>query len=212
MEHSAIDIRTAGELIKCIQGNGLKALVRLPKNEEVVIKQVLDAGADGLVIPMVKSLEEFKKSVEWSHYPPKGKRGVGLSRAQGYGNSFEGYKKWLTNDLTLIAQIEHIESVNNLQEILTHPDLDGIIIGPYDLSGSMGKPGRYNDTDVISVINKIEDLCRESNVLLGTHIIEPNSDLVIEKRNKGYDLIAFSIDFLFLGEIARNEMQKVKAS
>ncbi|MBU3714070.1 MAG: 2,4-dihydroxyhept-2-ene-1,7-dioic acid aldolase, partial [Ferruginibacter sp.] len=143
IEHAAISIETVMNLIGHIQGNGMQALVRVSKNEEVVIKRVLDAGADGVIVPMIKNKEEAIEAVNYVKYPPLGKRGVGLNRAQKYGTAFNTYQEWVKNEAVLIAQIEHIEAVNNLEEIYAVPDIDGIIVGPYDLSASMGYPGEY---------------------------------------------------------------------
>ncbi|MGB1097477.1 MAG: 50S ribosomal protein L9, partial [Acholeplasmataceae bacterium] len=101
----------AMNLIGHIQGNGMKALVRVSKNEEVIIKRVLDAGADGVIVPMIRNKEEAEQAVNFVKYPPVGKRGVGLNRAQKYGTSFNEYKKWVEEESVIIAQIEHIDAV-----------------------------------------------------------------------------------------------------
>jgi len=210
MEHSAIELTEAQNLIAHIQANGMEALVRVGKNEEVIIKRVLDAGANGVIVPMVNSIKDAKRAVEYVKYPPLGKRGVGLARAQKYGIGFEEYKRKLNDEIVVIAQVEHIDSVNNLEGILSVDGIDGIIIGPYDLSGSMGKPGQFNDADVKQAINKVEEICKRLNRPLGFHVIQPNN---IELRNKiedGYTFLAFSLDFLFLGEKARLEMNEIK--
>ena len=209
LEHSAISISEAQNLIAHIQANKMQALVRVSKNEEVVIKRVLDAGADGIIVPMIKNGKEAKMAVEFTKYPPLGKRGVGLARAQQYGIGFDEYKNRI-NDLVIIAQIEHIDAVENLEEILSVQGIDGIIIGPYDLSGSMDKPGQFNDPDVKSAIKRVEEVCKKMNKPLGYHIIQPDGDELKEKIGLGYSFLAFSLDFLFLGEKAREEMKKVK--
>ena len=208
MEHSVIDLTVAQSLIGHIQANGMEALVRVSKNEEVVIKRVLDAGANGIIVTMINSAEDAKRAVEYSKYPPHGKRGVGLARAQNYGVGFDNYKNNI-NDLVVIAQIEHIDAVRNLEEILAIDGIDGIIIGPYDLSGSMNKPGQFEDQDVIMAIKDVENICIKNNKPLGFHVIQPNIEEIQDKISKGYSFIAFSLDFLFLGNKAREEMLKL---
>jgi 2-dehydro-3-deoxyglucarate aldolase len=115
MEHSSMDLEMAKLLILTIQSKGMKALVRVPKNEEVIIKRVLDSGADGIIVPMIKTKEEAIEAVEYAKYPPTGKRGVGLYRAQNYGTGLEKYKKWVDEEIVVIAQIEHIEAVHNIR-------------------------------------------------------------------------------------------------
>lgn len=210
IEHAAIDFATVQNLITVAQGKGMKALVRVSKNEEVVIKRVLDAGADGVIVPMVKSGAEAAEAVSYVKYPPIGKRGVGLSRAQNYGIGFEDYKKHVEEEIVVIAQVEHIEAVHNLKDIITTPGIDGIIVGPYDLSGSMGKPGAYNDDDVKEALEKVKKVCIEHNFPLGFHVIESDSSKLQVKIDEGYTFLAFSLDFFFLGDTARNEMNKLK--
>lgn len=207
LEHAAIDVSDAMNLIGHIQGNGMEALVRVSKNEEVVIKRMMDAGAQGVIVPMVNSKEEAERAVSYVRYPNDGKRGVGLSRAQHYGLHFQEYRQWLEQHSVIIVQIEHIEAVNNLNDILDVSGIDGIIVGPYDLSASMGKPGMFNDPEVIEALLRIEHLCKERNMNLGFHLISPDVVQLQEKIDRGYNFLAFSIDFLFLGEKIREQMK-----
>jgi 2-dehydro-3-deoxyglucarate aldolase len=211
MEHSVIDYYEAQKLIATIQAKGLKAFVRVGENNTRIIKRVLDAGADGIIVPMVNSKEDAMKAINSVKYPPIGKRGVGLARAQGYGFDFENYKNNKAENIKLIVQIEHVDAVNNLEDILSLEDIDGTFIGPYDLSGSMGKPGRYNDIDVKAVIKKYEITAKKYNKLIGYHVIEPDYKLVEEKIKSGYNFIAFSLDTLFLGTIARYQLKKINS-
>src|SRR3990167_1006889 len=137
LEHSAITIREAEELIRVISLCGVVPVVRLTANNPEQIKRVLDAGAYGIIVPMINTREDAEKAIKAAYYPPKGTRGVGLARAQGYGVHFSEYKSWLeTTGCIVIAQIEHIDGVERVDEILSLPDIDGYIIGPYDLSAS----------------------------------------------------------------------------
>lgn len=210
LEHTAIDYNEAQVLIGFIQARGMAALVRVSKNEEVVIKRVLDAGADGIIVPMTCTAEDAAQAVAYAKYPPVGKRGVGLNRAQRYGFSFDEYKTWVNDHQVVIAQIEHIDGVNNLEAIVDTPGIDGTFIGPYDLSGSLGIPGQYNEPIVIEALKKFEATCKAKNITMGYHVIEPHIDLVKAKQADGYNLIAFSTDFLFMGRTAHAEMQKLK--
>jgi len=210
IEHAAIGIEGVINMIGHIQGNGMQALVRVSKNEEVVIKRVLDAGADGIIVPMIKNREEAIEAVSYVKYPPMGKRGVGLNRAQKYGTAFTSYQEWVKNEVVVIAQIEHIEAVNNLEDILSVPGIDGIIVGPYDLSASMGYPGEYDREDVQQALNRIDEITKRLKKPLGFHVIDSNHTKVLEKINKGYSFLAFSIDFFFIGDKAREEMKLLK--
>jgi 2-dehydro-3-deoxyglucarate aldolase len=210
MEHSVTDYSEAQMLIATIQSKGIKAYVRVGENNNRIIKRVLDAGADGIIVPMVNSKEEAINAINSVKYPPVGKRGVGLARAQNYGFGFNNYKDNIADDIKLIVQIEHIDAINNLNDILSLDEIDGTFIGPYDLSGSMGKPGRYNDLDVKSVLENYENVVKKHDKLVGYHVIEPDYKLVEEKIKSGYNFIAFSLDTLFLGTIIRNQIKKIK--
>lgn len=209
MEHSVIDYFEAQQIIATIQAKGLEAYVRVGENNVRIIKRVLDAGADGIIVPMVNTKEEAVKAIDAVKYPPVGKRGVGLARAQKYGFGFEDYKNNKADNIKLIVQIEHIEAVRNLEEILSLEGIDGTFIGPYDLSGSMGKPGKYEDDDVKEVLNCYENIVKKYDKLIGFHVIQPDYRLVLEKIEKGYNFIAFSLDTVFLGTITREQAGKV---
>jgi 2-dehydro-3-deoxyglucarate aldolase len=210
MEHSVTDYYEAQQLIATIQSKGIKAFVRVGENNNRIIKRVLDAGADGIIVPMVNTKEEAQNAIDSVKYPPIGKRGVGLARAQKYGFGFEDYKDKEANDIKLIVQIEHVDAVNNLTEILSLDEIDGTFIGPYDLSGSMGKPGKYDDDDVKEVLQRYEYIAKKYSKFIGFHVIQPDYQLVLDKVKKGYNFIAFSLDTLFLGSIARNQMNELK--
>lgn len=210
MEHSVTDYFEAQQLISTIHGKGLEAFVRVGENNQRIIKRVLDAGADGIIVPSVDSKQEAVQAVESVKYPPKGKRGVGLARAQKYGFGFEEYRDGKAKEITLIAQIEHINAINELEEILTVDGIDGTFIGPYDLSGSVGKPGQYDEPDVKEALVKYEKIASKHDKFMGYHVIKPDASLVKEKQEKGYNFIAFSLDTLFLGTIAREQMKLLK--
>jgi len=212
MEHTSIDLASAQMLITTIQANGMKALVRVSKNEEVIIKKVLDMGADGIIVPMVKNEAQAKEAVSYAKYPPNGKRGVGLYRAQGYGTTFAEYKKWVDEEIVIIAQIEHIEAVNNIEEIINTNGIDGTIVGPYDLSASMGYSGEFNREDVKEAIKKVEIACKKSNKPYGFHVIESDPAKLQQRIDEGCTFLAYSLDFFFLGDSARDGMKKIKES
>jgi 2-dehydro-3-deoxyglucarate aldolase len=212
MEHTATDINTAKNLIATIKAKGMQPLVRVGANDELLIKRVLDSGAEGIIVPMIKNKEEAKQAVDFVKYPPYGKRGVGLYRAQNYGTSFPEYKDWNQKNSVVIAQIEHFEAVKNIDEILLTEGIDGIMVGPYDLSASMGYPGDYHRDDVKEALEKVREACLRLNKPFGFHVIESDSDALKQRIDQGCTFLAFSIDFFFLGDKAREEMKKLKSN
>lgn len=206
LEHSVITIREAEELIRIIDLKGKTPLVRLTSNDPNQIKRVMDAGAHGIIVPMVNSREQAEAAVRSVKYPPIGARGVGLARAQKYGAGFDDYLRWLEEESVVIAQIEHIDAINNLESILTTEGIDGSIIGPYDLSASMGKPGRFEDPDVKAAIVRYEEISRKINKPLGYHVVSSDCELVKMRIEKGYSFVAFNADYLFLGNVCREQL------
>ena len=195
LEHSAITIREAEELIRIIDLSGSTPLVRLTSNNVDQIKRVMDSGAHGVIVPMVNSVLDAEKAVSAVYYPPRGSRGVGLARAQGYGETFNHYIEWLNENAVVIVQIEHIDAVSNLKDIISVNGIDGFIIGPYDLSASMGIPGQFDNSKFIDVIKNINEITSSTSLARGVHIIEPDTEKLIQCINENYSFIAYSFFF-----------------
>jgi len=210
MEHTSIDYAMAQVLISTIQNYKKPALVRVSKNEEVCIKKVLDSGADGVVIPMINDIQDAKQAIDYVYYPPVGKRGVGLYRAQGYGQNFAEYKSKAQGELVIIVQIEHYKGVENLEEIISLDHIDGIIIGPYDLSGSLGIPGDFMDKTFLSYIERVENICKKYNFPLGYHQVNPDYHQLQNKIDQGYRFLGFGTDFLFMSKKIEHELSNIK--
>ena len=210
LEHSTISIENAGELIRIIELSEVNSLVRLTSNDANQIKRVLDAGAHGIVVPMVNSVEEAKQAVSATRYAPKGIRGVGLSRAQKYGTSFNDYLNWQYNNIIVIAQIEHIDAFDNLEDIISTDGIDGIIIGPYDLSCSMGIPGDFDQPKFKKVMDQILVTCQSFNFPCGIHVVEPDLTMFSKIINDGYRFIAYSVDIRLLDSAARAGIQELR--
>ena len=210
LEHTSTDYKEAQLLIMAIQSKGLKAFVRVGGNDPLIIKRVLDAGADGIIVPSVNSALEAKNAVEAVRYPPLGKRGVGLARAQDYGFGFDSYRDHKTKEIKLIVQIEHISAIKELDAIIQTEGVDGTFIGPYDLSGSLGKPGQWDEPEVRDALKIYEVTARKYNKWMGFHVVQPDYNLVIEKISLGYNFIAFGFDAMFLGTMIRNQLKMIK--
>lgn len=209
-EHTSIDLKSTENLIRTIQANNMKALVRVSKNEEVIIKKVLDMGADGIIVPMICSKEDSLRAADYAKYPPKGIRGVGQYRSTWYGKKFKEYKKWVDEELIIIAQIEHIDAVNNLDEILQTEVMDAILIGPYDLSSSLNCAGEFERNDVKDAIKKIINKCKEYNIPSGFHVVDTKSEELLLKIKQGCTFLAYGIDHFFLRDAAVNGMDKIR--
>jgi 2-dehydro-3-deoxyglucarate aldolase len=198
LEHSVITIGEAEVLLRTIGSAGVAPLVRLTSNDADQIKRVMDAGATGIVVPMVKSRQDSEAAVAAVYYPPRGTRGVGLARAQGYGASFEDYRAWLEEEAVVIVQIEHIAAVNDIEAILSVDGVDGFIIGPYDLSASLGVPGQFSHPDVVSALERVEREARRLGKPGGFHVVESDPEALARHVRNGYRFLGYSLDIRLL--------------
>jgi len=209
LEHSVITIREAEELIRIIDLSGVTPLVRLTTNSPDQIKRVMDAGSHGIIVPMVNSADDAESAISAVRYPPDGNRGVGLARAQGYGVKFNNYFKSNQNDAVVIVQVEHIEAVNNLEEILSVDGVDGYLVGPYDLSCSLGIPGEFDHPEFIETVGKINSVANRLNISGGTHIVEPDVSQLKNKIEEGQKIIAYSVDIRILDHTVRDGLRSI---
>jgi len=205
MEHSAITLSECQDLVRLIEAKDCVPLVRVSENNTNLIKRVLDTGAWGIIVPMVNSKDDALKALSATHYPPKGTRGVGLARAQNYGFDFDSYKEWLEKEVVVIAQIEHINAVDNIKDIL-QTDIDGIIVGPYDISASLHAPGEFCTFEFKSILRKIVAITQKFNKSLGMHIIPPYASEL--KKYPEYNFLALSLDTLFIGKKIEDELNE----
>lgn len=198
LEHSSISLSQAQNIIRIIKLYKITPYVRIPSIDENIIKRVLDMGAEGIIVPNVQSLNDVNNAYALMKYPNKGKRGIGLARAQEYGNKFHEYFNWQKNNLKLIIQIENINAVSQLDKIFTSKKIHSFIIGPYDLSGSMGIPGDFGNQKFKNIIKKIMKLAEKYQVRKGIHVIEPNIKELKKYIKLNYDFIGYSLDIRFL--------------
>ena len=210
LEHSVITISEAADLIRVIDLTGVAPLVRLTSNNPDQIKRVMDAGAHGIVVPMVKSAKEAEIAVAATRYEPLGNRGVGLARAQGYGPNFQEYLGWQKNSPIVIVQIEHIDSIKNIDSILNVDGVDGLIIGPYDLSASMGIPGQFDNDEFVKVVDQIKKSALRKKCVIGTHIVESDFDLLKKAISDGFNFIAYSVDIRILDSAIRSAINEYR--
>lgn len=210
MEHSAITLHQAQQLIQVIELAGCVPLVRVGANDANLIKRVMDTGSHGVIVPMVNSKEDAERAVGSVKYPPRGFRGVGLARAQSYGADFEGYRRWNEAESIVIVQVEHIKAVENLEAILTVDGVDGFIIGPYDLSASLGVSGQFDHPDVLAALKEVQNTARRVDAVAGYHVVPPEPAQVHEKVREGYRFLAYSLDILFLGNSCRSGLRAIR--
>ena len=197
-------------IIQILDGQQCPAIVRLTSNHPDQIKRVMDAGASGIMVPMIKSAEDARAAVNAVYYPPEGTRGVGLARAQGYGASFQAYRQWLRDNAVVIAMIEHIQAIEDIDAILSTPGIDAYIIGPYDLSGSMGRPGELEHPDVQAAIQQILQAGIRHHKAGGVHVIEPDPAMLQQRIGQGFTFLGYSLDIRMLDSLCRNHLNIIR--
>jgi len=212
MEHSSITLHEAQQLIQAIELSGCFPFVRVGQNDPVIIKRVMDAGAHGVIVPMVNTVDDAIKAVDSVKYPPKGKRGVGLARAQGYGLKFDQYKKWLEKESIVVVQIEHIDAMNNLEAILKVDGVDASIIGPYDLSASLGHPGEFERDEVKTAIREYVGVCNKLSKPAGFHSVSADIQSVNRKIDEGFKFMGYCLDTLFIGNKIESELKGLQCT
>ncbi len=198
MEHAPISLESAQNIFSRVQAHGIPCLPRPVSHSNDIFKPLLDSGADGLVVQMVNNISELDQIVNCLKYPPIGGRTYGVNRAHDYGFSFEEYTSNWNNLSSLIVQIESKEGVENIHNILTNNAVDGVMIGPYDLSGSYGLPGQIDNPIVQKAADKVISACKEFNVSCGTQISEPDLESVEDAFKKGYTFVILGSDLFVL--------------
>ncbi|OQA03206.1 MAG: 4-hydroxy-2-oxo-heptane-1,7-dioate aldolase [Planctomycetes bacterium ADurb.Bin401] len=203
LEHGVIDLETTAELFAIIESLGKVPVARIPLNDPIWIHRVLDAGAQGLIIPMIKNALQAQSAVEESKYPPFGSRGFGYSRANGYGINFHQYIKEANNEISIILQIEHIDAINELDSILKVDGFDATFIGPLDLAGSMKTVDDLNNPTFLNALEKYRSVSAKLSKTTGMHIVRPNGQNIAKTLSEGYKMIALGLDTVFIEEKAK---------
>lgn len=154
MEHSSLGVREAQAVLQAVSGQ-VECLLRIPLNDEIWMKKALDTGAAGVIVPQVNTADEATRVVRWAKYPPRGRRSVGLARAQAYGAGLEEAIRRADEETAIVIQIETVEAVSNISSLLEVDGIDAVLIGPYDLSASMGRIGEVDHPEVQEAIRRV---------------------------------------------------------
>lgn len=198
IEHSTISQKQSQAIIAACHSKGVPCLPRVATHNQESIKRLLDSGADGIIVPTVETTEQVEKLIEWIKYPPHGKRGYGIARAQGYGHNFEEYTTKWNDASSIIIQIESISAVENIEKLLEFDEIDGAMVGPYDISGSLGIPGQINHQEVLNAGQLVVDSCKKFGKACGTQDIDPTLESVLDAINSGYTFVVLASDVFIL--------------
>ena len=198
MEHSSISIEQAGRIIAASQSEGIPCLPRPVSHSNDWIKPLLESGADGMLIQMVNTKEELEKLIQHVYYAPVGNRSYGVNRAHGYGFYFDDYVQQWNESASFIIQIESIEAVNNIEALLNYDEVDGVMIGPMDMSGSLGVPGQTNHPKVIEASRKVIEACEKYSKSCGSQVSETSVESINQLFDLGYTYAILGSDLFVL--------------
>ena len=200
VEHSAVDLVQAQSLFQAIRSGspGCVALVRLAGNVYSDTKRFLDAGANGVIAPFINTRKQAEELVCAVKYPPLGMRGVGFCRANDYGLRLKEHFATANDETFVCVQIEHVDAIANLDDILSVRGIDAVMIGPYDLSASMGITAQFAHPDMVAVTRTIFTACRQHGVAPGIHVVQPDPAEAVSRYHEGYRFIAYSLDITML--------------
>lgn len=197
MEHGPNTLTTVQQQLQVIAAYPVTTVVRVPVNDPVIIKQVLDAGAQNLIVPMVGSADEARAAVAALRYPPQGVRGVGsaLARSARWGR-VEGYVQNASQTVSLIVQIESADAVQQAAEIVGVDGVDGVLVGPADLSASMGLPGQQEHPDVVTAVHRVFEAAHAAGKTAGVNAFDPAA--ADDYLAAGADFLSASADVTIL--------------
>ncbi len=198
LEHSTIELSTAQMIIRVCHEYARPCLPRIFPDDLEQARRLLDAGADGLIAPQVSAREQIDAIVEVMRYPPVGKRGFGVAAAHEYGRRFEEYVQVANESLSLMIQVETMAGVENIESLASHPGVDAIMVGPYDLSGSLGIPGRLRDRRVVEACNTIIQACKRHGISCGMHLVYPDREEMRRHFAQGFTFLILGSDIFNL--------------
>ena len=208
MEHSTITLPQAQRIIAASQSEGVPCLPRPVSHSNDWVKPLIESGADGMLIQMVNKPEEVQSLINDIKYPPLGKRSYGVNRAQAYGFDFDTYINNWNKESIFMIQVESIEAVENIESLVAFEEVDAVMIGPLDISGSLGVPGQTSHPLVIEASKKVINACKKYGKSCGTQVADSNMKSVKDLFDLGHTFAILGSDLFVLWKWAE-EMKKL---
>jgi len=209
-EHGSGDLVGAIQIMQAMSATPAAPILRVPWNDPVELKRALDTGPEAVMIPSVNSADEARAAVAACRYPPDGIRGAayGLVRASDYGLAAQDYFETVQDRLLVICQIETVAAVDAIPEIAAVDGVDMLFIGPFDLSGNIGKLGRFDDAEVIALRERAEDAIKAAGKLLGGLAV-PNLSIA-DMAARGYDFVTAASDITLMRDAALAQLTAMR--
>jgi len=210
MEHSATDVRQARAQLQAIAGGGASAVVRLPSSDRVVAKKVLDLGAQSLMFPMIQSAQDEQRAVAATRYSPEGVRGVAVMHRANRYKTVDAYLENAARDLCVTVQIETTEAVANAAEIAAVSGVDGLFVGPGDLSASVGLIGQVTHPRVLDNVQRVLELAHAAGKSAG--VLAADEDIAQRYAALGFNFIGLGSDLAFMMRTARGAVARMRST
>jgi 2-keto-3-deoxy-L-rhamnonate aldolase RhmA len=208
MEHTTISLDEANRIITACHAEGVTCLPRPVSHTNDIIKPLLEAGADGMIVQMVETADQVRALINLNKFPPVGRRSYGVNRAHGYGFDFDQYIQNWNDTSTLIIQVESITGVDNIDALLSFDEVDGVMVGPYDISGSLGVPGQINHPLVREAAKRVVDACARYGKSCCTQVANVTPEAVEDVFAQGYTFVILGSDLFILWKWAE-QMQSI---
>jgi 2-keto-3-deoxy-L-rhamnonate aldolase RhmA len=208
MEHGLLHVEAVQRAVQAVAG-ACPCIVRVPDHEPITIAKVLDTGANGIIVPHVNSAEQARAAVSAAKYPPAGTRSIGAARAQGYGARLADAIARDNDATVVIAQVEHIDAVAEVEAIVRVPGVDAVFVGPFDLSASMGKPGDIGAPDVQGAIASVLAAANARGLPSGIFVVDGVA--ACRAAAEGHSLVCLGTDTLLIASAARRILGDARA-
>lgn len=210
MEHGTFNIETAADLVKVIRLVGMTPLVRVPDGQYHVIAPLLDAGAQGIMVPRVETKDQVEHVVSCAKYPPLGKRGCSVAKGHNeYQNAdIHEFTEHSNRETLIIIQIERREAVDTIDKLISVPGVDVALIGPNDLALSLGVPMDLQHAELKAAISKVLESCQRGGVAAGIHAGNPA--VLIEWYRRGMSMLTYSSDIEMLTTASRRGLEALR--
>jgi len=209
MEHGLLDFTAVQRLVQAV-GGSCPCIVRVPNNEPILIAKALDTGAAGVIVPHVNTPAEARAAVLAARYPPAGTRSIGAARAQGYGVRLADAIAHDNRHTIVVAQVEHVDAVREIDEIVRVPGVDAIFIGPFDLSASMGQPGEVSAPEVQQAIAAVLSACDALALPCGIFTVDGAAARVAGAA--GHSLVCAGTDTLLIASATKRLIGEAQAA
>jgi 2-dehydro-3-deoxyglucarate aldolase/4-hydroxy-2-oxoheptanedioate aldolase len=199
LEHSYLSLDDLFAHILAIKSTGTPVIVRVPQDDLTYTKKVIEMGVDGIIFPMIRSAEQANKLIAATLYPPYGNRGFGPMGAVDFGfNDAKEYTHDTVDHLCRFIQIEHIDAVNDLEEIIKNEYIDGYIFGPNDLSGSINEICEVFEENTTELIKRAVSVLKKADKYIGLSTGDTSENVIKYWNSMGVDMISASSDFAIL--------------